>query len=314
MTITLLLLGGLVLLLLGGEILVRGASLLAFRLGVSPLMIGLTVVGFGTSTPELMTSLQAALAGSPGIAIGNVVGSNIANVLLILGVAALLSPIPAPSRTVVRDGGLMLAAALALFGLGWFGGLGRIDGAILLAGLAFYLILLWRQERRHPAASAVGTDLEKPKPGGMAVAREIALLAGGIAGVVLGGKLLVDGAIGLAEAAGVPDTIIGLTIVAIGTSMPELATSVIAAMRNQSDIAYGNIVGSNIFNALGIAGTTALVVPIQMPAEIMAFDLPLMIGICLLMAVFAATGNRITRTEGGVLLAGYVAYIGFLLI
>lgn len=309
MTTALFLLGGLVLLFLAGEILVRGSVLLALRLGVSPLMIGLTVVGFGTSMPELVTSLQAAFAGAPGIAIGNIVGSNIANVLLIIGIAALVSPIPCPTRSVVRDGGIMVAAALALAALTMGGVLTRTDGAILVLGLAVYLILVWHQERRKVPGSDEGAGNDAPKAGAIAVTREIGLVLAGFAGLVVGGRLLVDGAVDLAQTAGVSDTVIGLTVVAIGTSLPELATSFVAAMRKQSDIAYGNIVGSNVFNVLGIAGVTALTHPIAVPAEVVRFDIPVMIGVMLLMTVFAATGARLSRSEGAVLLGGYAAYL-----
>jgi len=321
MTIALLLLAGLALLLVAGELLVRGAVLVALRLGVSPLMIGLTVVGFGTSMPELVTSLQAAFAGTPGIAIGNVVGSNIANILLILGLAAIVSPIPCPVHSLIRDGGVMLAAALALLALTAGGAIGRADGTLLVLGLVAYLLVVWRQEHRRgrdgvapdTVGAVSGLPAEAPVPGVMAVMREIGLLAAGLAGLVLGARLLVDGAVDLAAAAGVSDTVVGLTIVAVGTSLPELVTSVVAAIRRQSDIAFGNVIGSNIFNALGIAGTTAIAMPVAVPPEIVRFDLPVMIGATLLLTVFAATGARLTRGEGVVLLAGYALYIGVLL-
>jgi len=309
MTTFLLVLGGLAVLLLAGELLVRGAVLVALRLGVSPLMIGLTVVGFGTSMPELVTSLQAAFSDAPGIAIGNIVGSNIANILLILGIAALVSPIPCPVRSVVRDGGLMLAAALALFALTGSGTLGRTDGAVLMLGLAAYLALVWHQERRSPVPANPDRHVAAPIPGLKAVGTEVGLVLAGLAGLILGGRLLVDGAVSLAELAGVSDTVIGLTVVAVGTSLPELATSFVAAMKRQSDIAYGNIVGSNIFNVLGIAGVTALSRPIAVPDSIISFDIPVMIGVTILMAVFAATGARFSRAEGAVLLGGYAAYL-----
>lgn len=296
---------GLVLLFIGGEFLVRGAVLVAARLRVSSLMIGLTVVGFGTSTPELATSLQSALAGSPGLALGNIVGSNIANVLLILGIAALILPIPTPLPRVMSDGALMLGASLALLGLSWGGILGRFDGVVLVAGLAGYLWLMWRQQRAEPDCESYAPV----KPGARAVAFEILLLVFGILAVVVGGRMLVVGAIDLARINGISETFIGLTIVAIGTSLPELATSIVAALKRQTDICYGNIVGSNIFNVLGIAGVTALTKPVPVPDEILYFDLPVMIGVCLVMSIFSATGARLTRSEGAVLLVGYGAYL-----
>lgn len=315
-----LIVGGLALLLIGGELLVRAAVLLSLRLGISTLVVGLTVVGFGTSTPELVTSLQAALAGAPGIAIGNVVGSNIANVLLILGIAAVICPIPCPVKTVVRDGGLMLGAALALAALAFGGVLERVDGFVLILGLAFYLWLLWQQERQADTPDApsslhkedvelLRSEIVLPQPSRFGIAGEAALFLVGLGATVLGGRLLVDGAIDLAEYAGVSDTVIGLTIVAVGTSLPELATSLVAAVRRHSDLAYGNIVGSNVFNVLGIAGITAATVPFEVPREVLVFDIPVMIGVIVLMAIFAATGSRLTRAEGAVLLLGYGAYL-----
>lgn len=309
MTTALLIGCGLVLLFAGGEALVRGAVLVAARARVSSLMIGLTVVGFGTSTPELATSLQSALAGSPGIALGNIVGSNIANVLLILGISALILPIPCPLPRVMSDGALMLGASLALAGLSLGGVLGRLDGVLLVLCLAGYLWLMWRQEKAGPEVEAYQTA----RSGWKFILYEFALVIGGIAAIVAGGRLLVTGAIDLAASAGVSETMIGLTIVAVGTSLPELATSIVAAYKRQPEICYGNIVGSNIFNVFGIAGVTALTVPVPVPAEILSFDIPVMIGVCLIMSVFAATGARLTRGEGAALLACYGAYILVLL-
>lgn len=297
---------GLVLLFAGGEFLVRGAVLVAARARVSSLMIGLTVVGFGTSTPELATSLQSALAGSPGIAIGNIVGSNIANVLLILGISALIMPIPCPLPRVMSDGALMLGASLVLAGLSLGGILGRFDGVVLVLGLAGYLWLMWRQEKATPDS---GEQYNSVRAGWKFLVYELALVIGGIAAVVAGGHMLVKGAIELAAYAGISETVIGLTIVAVGTSLPELATSIVAAYRRQPEICYGNIVGSNIFNILGIAGVTAATVPVPVPDDILHFDLPVMIGVCVIMSIFAATGARLTRSEGAVMLACYGLYI-----
>ncbi len=313
-----LLLGGLALLALGGELLVRGAVRVAERLGVSPLLIGLTLVGFGTSMPELVTSVQAATVGSPGIAVGNVVGSNIANILLILGAAALLCPIAVSTRALRRDGALVLAAALLLAAVGFLLPLGQPVGAAFLAGLVAYLVYAWRQESRgadgHCAAGlkaeafeATHPGLHAPKPGGIAWPLALALL--GLLLVVLGGRFLVDGAIRMALSLGISETVIGLTIVAVGTSMPELVTSVIAAIRRQSDVALGNVLGSNIYNILGILGVTALVSPTVVPPEIARFDSLVMVAVSAALLVFAWTGLRIGRREGAALLAGYAAYV-----
>jgi cation:H+ antiporter len=321
--------GGLALLVFGGEMLVRGAVRLAERLGMSPLLIGLTLVGFGTSTPELVTSVQAALAGSPGIAVGNIVGSNIANILLILGLAAMLSPIAIGSTALKRDGSLVLLSALALIAVGQLTTLNHWTGAAFVAGLAGYIYYAYRQERSaarsgssdHTAAYEKGQALEEAVPhlnegharslladAGIAVAIAVA----GLVLVVIGGSYLVDGAIKLAQAFGISQTVIGLTIVAVGTSTPELVTSVIAALRKHSDVALGNVLGSNIYNILGIGGLTGIISPTAVPAEIVAFDNWVMLGVSGLMLVFMYTGRAISRTEGAALIAGYLVYLAVL--
>lgn len=315
------LVGGLALLIVGGDLLVRGAVSIATRLGVSPLLIGLTLVGFGTSTPELVTSIQASLAGAPGIAIGNVVGSNIANILLILGISAVLTPIVIQSAALRRDGLTMLAVAVAFAVLAALLPFGRLLGAVFVAALALYIYTAFRQESagggdhgavydKAEAAQEVDPAFRPDKSagaGGWLV--PVALGVGGLVLVVLGGKFLVDGAVALARAFSIPETVIGLTIVAVGTSAPELVTSVMAALRRQSDVAFGNIVGSNIYNILGIAGLTALVAPVEVPAEIVRFDNLVMVAVSIAMVAFAWTGLRIGRREGGLLLAGYAAYL-----
>ncbi|GGL76067.1 calcium/sodium antiporter [Wenxinia marina] len=312
------LVGGLVLLIAGGELLVRGAVQVATRFGVSPLVIGLTLVGFGTSTPELVTSVQAALAGAPGIAYGNVVGSNIANVLLIGGVAALLFPIAVQSSTLKRDGAVMVAVALVFALLAAAMPLGRAVGAAFVVALVVYIYTAFRQERTatvdHGAAYEKGAALQDADPGTRPRASGSALVAAGIAIgglvlVVLGGRFLVDGAVALARGFGISETVIGLTIVAVGTSMPELVTSVVAGLKRQGDVAFGNIVGSNIYNLLGIAGATMLMAPGPVPAEIVSFDNLVMVGVSVLLVGFAWTGLRIARWEGAVLLAGYGLYV-----
>jgi cation:H+ antiporter len=321
MTILLSLIGGLALLVLGGELLVRGAVQAAARLGVSPLVIGLTVVGFGTSTPELVASVQAALSGSPGIAYGNVVGSNIANILLILGASALITPILVASNALKRDSSVMVAVAALFAALAAVTTLGTGVGLGFLAALAVYIYLAFRQERAlggadHGAAYDKSLATHGADP---ALAPEraatgplwlpFAIAAAGLALVVGGGYFLVEGAVGLARSLGISETVIGLTIVAVGTSMPELVTSVMAALRRQTDVAFGNIVGSNIYNILGIAGATALMAPSAVPAEIVRFDNLVMLAASLLLVGFAATGRRISRWEGGVLVASYAAYV-----
>ncbi|MWD27721.1 calcium/sodium antiporter [Aquicoccus sp. SCR17] len=308
MTTTLLLLGGFVLLILGGEFLVRGAARSATILGLSPLLIGLTLVGFGTSTPELFTSVQAALRGSPGIAVGNVVGSNICNILLILGVAALIRPVAAAASSFRRDGAVVALVTLACLGVLLSGQIGRWTGAACVALLLGYIVMAYRSDRRSPAATEPVAEAQ----GTMSLGAALLIAAGGLALVVVGAHLLVTGAMALASGLGVSDTLIGLTIVAVGTSLPELITSVMAAIRRQDEIAFGNVLGSNIYNILGILGVTALVEPIAVPPEIMQVDGWVMLAATAALILFAITGQRINRAEGGVLLTGYAAYLAWL--
>lgn len=315
----LLLVMGLALLMAGGELLVRGAVQAATRLGVSPLVIGLTLVGFGTSMPELVTSVQAGLSGAPGIAYGNIVGSNIANILLIAGVSALLCPILVARSALRRDAAVMLGVAAAFAAVAAVVPMGRLVGFAMVAALVGYIGFVIRQERHSTAHGALhdkGQALSEADPNlapsaapvgrSLVVSLLIALL--GLVLVVVGGATLVKGAVALARGFDVSETVIGLTIVAVGTSMPELVTSVIAALKRQGDVAFGNVVGSNIYNILGIGGTTALIAPSDLPPEILGFDAPLMVAVSALFVFFAATGLRIGRRESALLLAGYAAY------
>ncbi|TYB83054.1 calcium/sodium antiporter [Maritimibacter fusiformis] len=305
MTVFLLVLG-LILLVIGGDMLVRGAVGLAGRLGVSPLLIGLTVVGFGTSTPELVTSLQAAFAGAPGLALGNVVGSNIANILLILAVAALIRPFAVGRAALGRDGLAMVLATLGATALIATDGLGRAAGFGLVAGLGLYLLVAYRIDRN-------GNDSSEADPAVTdALGVSLALALGGILLTILGARLLVDSATEIAGALGVSDAVIGLTLVAVGTSLPELVTSVMAALRGRGDIALGNVLGSNIYNLLGVLGVTALVHPIPVAAQIARVDTWVMLAVTLLLVVLMRTGWRVSRREGGVLLIGYAGYLGWL--
>lgn len=312
------LLGGLALLILGGDLLVRGAVRVAERLGVSPLIIGLTLVGFGTSMPELVTSVRAATAGSPGIAYGNIVGSNIANVLLIVGASALLFPIAVAASALKRDAVVMLAVATGFAAISLVMPMGRALGAVFVATLAAYVFMAFRLDQADNVPGALQAKeaaLEGVDPGltpGAArgsILMPLAIAIAGLLCVLAGGAFLVDGAVALARSFAIPETVIGLTVVAIGTSMPELVTSVVAALKRQGDVAFGNIVGSNICNILGIGGITALIAPSDVPAQIVTFDNLLMVGVSVLLVIFAATGLRIARWEGGVLLAGYAGYV-----
>lgn len=319
----LMLVGGLVLLLVGGELLVRGAVRVASQLGVSPLIIGLTLVGFGTSTPELVTSVQAAMNGSPGIAFGNIVGSNIANLLLILGASALVTPIIVQSSALRRDAVVMVAVAIVFAMLSPLFPLGRLIGLLFVAALGIYIYVAFRQEAAATAthgaafdksAAAQGADPAlapvPPQGGSIVVPLLTSLLGLGI--VVVGGYFLVNGAVALARSFGISETIIGLTIVAVGTSMPELVTSLVAAVRREADVAFGNIIGSNIYNILGIGGVTALISPSQVPPQIAGFDNIVMVAVSALVVVLAYTGRRLARWEGAVLVAGYIVYVWWL--
>lgn len=312
MNIALLLLG-FVGLILGGDWLVRGAVSIASKFNVSPMLIGLTLVGFGTSTPELVTSVQAAMVGSPGIAVGNVVGSNIANILLILGMAALVLPIAVSPDAFKRDGTMLMLATLLCVAVIVMGSLGRLTGMLFLACLGVYLGMTIYLERRHNSAASVVYDAEaeliEPLPGSIPGA--CALLLAGLLTTILGAKLLVTAAVAIATSWGVSEATIGLTIVAVGTSMPELVTSVIAARRGQSDVAFGNVVGSNLFNILGILGVTALLKPLQVPSAIAGFDIWMMLLATVLLIVVAISGWRISRREGASLVLGYTGYVAY---
>ena len=328
MQIALQLVGGLILLMLGGELLVRGAVQVATRFGVSPLVIGLTLVGFGTSTPELVTSVQAALSGSPGIAYGNIVGSNIANILLILGIAAIITPIAVSSNALKRDSTIMVLVTVVFAIVAALVPMGLLAGLVFVLALAGYIFAAFWQERglaagalddAHGAAFDKSLALQEADPAlkapseiGRSAFLSILIAIAGLALVVLGGNLLVSGAVGLARSFSISETIIGLTIVAIGTSMPELVTSVMAALRKQTEVAFGNVVGSNIYNILGIGGFTALIAPTNVPSEIVRFDNLIMIGASLVLVAFAFTGRRISRREGAVLVAGYAAYVALI--
>ncbi|PYE83728.1 calcium/sodium antiporter [Pseudoroseicyclus aestuarii] len=301
---------GLVLLLLAGDALVKGAVNLALRLGIPALIVSLTVVAFGTSAPELLVSVDAILNDTPGIAMGNVVGSNTANILLVLGLPALIATLP-PSADDTRASYLQMIAATALFTvLAFFGVFTWWSGLILLAALAAMLThaaLGARRARRAAAAAPAEEDLEGADPAmpGWRIALYLVL---GIIGLPLGADLLVSGASGIARAFGIGETAIGLTLVAIGTSLPELATTGIAAIKRQADVAMGNVIGSNMFNLLAIIGIASLVGPIPVEAAVLHFDIWVMIGASLLLAPFVFLRRQIGHVSGAALTALYVLY------
>lgn len=304
----LLVLAGLALLVVGGNLLVKGAVNMSLRLGITPLVVGLTVVAFGTSAPELLVSVSAALKGSTDIAMGNVVGSNIANVLIILGATAVVSRIETREHDLRESWTMMIVASLMLVVLAVMGSIGRFQGLLLLGALG---AVLWRQLSTAKGDSQPA-ELEGAAEG--ASWKHIWLwLAGGIVGLPVGANLLVTGATDIALAFGISETVIGLTLVAVGTSLPELAASVASAMRGRADMALGNVVGSNIFNILLILGLTSLIQPLPIPAEMLRLDLWVMLGSSLLLAPFLFRGLAITRTVGVVFLLAYAAYAWVLL-
>ncbi|MDQ2089065.1 calcium/sodium antiporter [Marimonas arenosa] len=311
----LMLTAGLVALFLGGDLLVRGAVSVAHALHIPPLVIGLTLVGFGTSAPELAASLQAALAGSPAIAIGNVVGSNIGNILLILGLTALLRPVTVDRAALMRDGSVLVFASLLLLGVVLAGNIGRLTGLVFTALLATYVAatLISARRRASPAVGLYEAEAALlPAPRAALIGPGLMALAGLVI-IVVGARFLVDGAVGLARSSGLSESVIGLTIVAIGTSTPELVTSLVAARKGQGDVAFGNVLGSNIFNILGILGVTAAVHPLAVPPGIAGFDIWVMLAATAALILASITGWRVGRREGAVLLAAYAAYLWALL-
>ncbi|WP_422000660.1 calcium/sodium antiporter [Roseovarius mucosus] len=301
---------GLVLLFVGGEALVRGAVAIAERMGVSKLLIGLVIVGFGTSTPELLVSVKAALDGASEIALGNVVGSNIANILLIFGLAAVIAPVMGWARTAVREALVATLVSLVAFALVQGAVISRMEGIAMLLVMVGYLVASYWLERRDRSAQTFQHEAEA-FAGGVAVRRWVPplLALGGIVALVFGADLLVEGAVNIARVYGVPDAVIGLSLVAIGTSLPELATAIVAAIRRQSDVVLGNVIGSNIFNILAILGVTVVIQPIEVSARFRDVDTPVMLGVALLLLALLFATRRIGRGWGLVMLGLYAAYM-----
>lgn len=309
---------GLVFLVIGAEALVRGASRLALAIGISPLVVGLTVVSFGTSAPELAVTVQSAASGRADLALGNVVGSNICNVLFILGLSALIVPLLVARQVVRQEVPVMIGVSLLLPLLAADGRVGRADGVLLLGLLVGYTIFLIRQSRRqHPASSGDLPGNATPSAGGaQGLPLQLLLVAAGLGLLVLGATWLVDAAVSFAQYLGVSELVIGLTIVAVGTSLPEVATSVVAAVRGQRDIAVGNVVGSNVFNILAVLGTAAVVSRdgVGVAPAMLAFDLPVMVAVAVACLPIFYTQNRVARWEGALFLAMYAAYMGYVLL
>jgi cation:H+ antiporter len=304
-------LGGLALLLAGAEVLVRGASSLARAFGVSPLIVGLTVVAFGTSSPELAIGVTSSLAGQGSIALGNVVGSNIANVLLILGVAAVVAPI-AVTRSIIRgDVPVMIGLSALVLLLALDGMIARWEGAVLLVASVVYTWLLIRQSRRSVAPPAKDDD-----PAPVRTWKNLVLVVAGLAMLVLGSKLLVTGATSFARAMGLSELVIGLTVVAVGTSAPEIATTVMAAVRGQREIAIGGVIGSNIYNVLLVLGISVVCSPADMavPSAALYFDIPVMVAVALACLPIFFVGYKVMRWEGALFVGYYIAYVAYLIL
>lgn len=310
---------GLVILIVGAEWLVRGASRIAAWAGVSPLVIGLTVVAFGTSAPELAINVQSSLAGQPDIAIGNVVGSNIANILLILGISAAIAPLMVQQQVVRQDVPLMIGVSLATYFFAMDGLISTLEGFILFFALLFYVWFLIRQSRKESAEVEQEYEQEyapqeQKSPRNWAI--NIGLIVIGLGMLVVGADWMVSSAVAVATWLGVSELVIGLTVVAVGTSLPELATSVTAAMKGERDIAVGNVVGSNIFNLMSVLGLSSIIVPVGIPVSQAAlnFDIPVMIAISLASFPVFFTAGKIFRWEGFIFIGYYVAYTVYLVL
>lgn len=309
---------GLVTLVAGAELLVRGASRLAATFGISPLVVGLTVVAFGTSAPEVAVSVNAALSGNTDIAVGNVVGSNIFNVLFVLGLSALITPLVVNAQIIRQEIPILIGSCLLLFAISADDQINRAESALLLAVLMIYTVFLIAQSRKESQAildeyAAENTKVSNwDKP----VYVQVALILAGLVFLVQGSEWLVDAAVVFAKLLGVSDIVIGLTIVAAGTSMPEVATSIMAAIKGERDIAVGNVVGSSTFNILGGLGITGLVASagILVPASVINFDLWVMLAVCFACIPVFLTGREIARWEGGIFLAYYIAYVAYLIL
>jgi cation:H+ antiporter len=305
---------GLALLFAGGEGLLRGSVAIAEKLGLSTLLVSMVIVGFGTSAPEFMVSLTAALKGAPDIALGNVVGSNIANILLILGFSALVAPLACGRREIRRDAFAVLLASLVLVALTMTGSVSRLAGFVMLATLAAYLSYAFLSERRNSQRNEefrerLEEDIGTPKMG-LWLASLFCLA--GLLFLSGGAHFLVEGATALARKFGISNAIIGLTLVAAGTSMPELATAIVAAYRKHADVVIGNVIGSNLFNILGVLGGTAVILPIPLEGRLAEIDVWIMLAVAIVLSPVIWTGHRISRLEGGTLLTLYLAYITWL--
>ena len=305
------LIAGLGLLYLGAQILVKGGAALALRLGLNALVVGLTVIAYGTSSPEMVVSVSASLQDNGAIAIGNVVGSNICNIALILGVCALVSPLSASAQIIRREIPIMIGVSVVLAAMLWDEQLSRPEGGVLFAGIVVYTVLTVRDARAETKGKAEQEYGEDFPAGSMGLGKSVLLVVAGLGVLVVASQLFVGGAVVLAKSWGVTEAVIGLTVVAVGTSMPEFVTSLVAAVRGHGDVAIGNVVGSNIFNVLGILGIAALINPID-TSGLSRVDLATMVVAALAMLPAARSGGVISRLEGAVLLFAYFGYTAWL--
>lgn len=304
----LLMIAGVILLVAGAEFMVRGAARLATAAGLSSLFVGLTIVAFATSSPELVVSIQASLADMPGLAVGNVVGSNICNIAIILGITALVKPIPCKLSVIRREVPLVIFATL-LFWWMCVDGITRGEAWVLVFGLAAYTTWAYLTARSEPS-EATYEELRDRGPIASIVVRNLVLVGLGLGGLIFGSDLLVNGAVEIAEMLGWSDEVIGLTVVAIGTSLPEVATSIVAAARGEPDIAVGNVMGSNLWNLLGVAGIAGTIQGLDVDPQLIGFDIPILLVFSLACLPIMSRQRRVSRGEGVVLLAGYAAYVG----
>jgi cation:H+ antiporter len=313
----LLLVAGLILLVVGAEGLVRGASRLAGAMGISPLVIGLTVVAFGTSSPELAVSLQSAFQGQADIAVGNVVGSNVFNILLILGLSAMITPLIVDQQLIRLDVPLLIGVSFLVWWMAADGAIAPWEGGLLFVGLLAYVAFLIRKSRRESQSiqEEYAGEFSATIEGWQGWVINLALVVVGLGLLVLGSRWMVQGAVTLARVLGLSELVIGLTIVAVGTSLPEVATSIMAAIRGERDIAVGNVIGSNLFNLMAVLALTGIITPNGIPVSSAAinFDIPVMVAVAVAALPIFFTGNLIARWEGGVFLAYYVAYTAYLI-
>jgi cation:H+ antiporter len=308
-------LAGLAALVAGAEIMVRGGAKVASRFGISAIVIGLTVVSIGTSMPELAVGVVAAMEGNGALAVGNIAGTNVVNLLLVLGLSALLLPLALELRTLRFELPVMAAAAVLLLLLALDGVLSRFDGAVLTVGAATYTVAVVTQARRESRVGTAEFTAAYPRPHANRTALHIGMTLAGIAIIVIGAERLVDAAVGMAREFNVSDALIGLTVVAIGTSAPELVTTIVSTLRGERDIAIGNLLGSSVYNILLILGITCLVPAhgLALPAQLVRVDIPIMVVVALICVPIFITGRRVSRFEGGAMVTGYVLFLAFVL-